>query len=88
MGGSLALALASVSIALRRSPLQPVRPAAAAPLAHRLSTVRNAASINVLDEGRVVERGTHEELLALDGIYANLWRVQTGEAVTGGSVAD
>ena len=57
-------------------------------IAHRLSTVRNAASINVLDEGRVVERGNHEELLALDGIYAQLWRVQTGEAVTGGSVAD
>ncbi|EOD22001.1 hypothetical protein EMIHUDRAFT_458246 [Emiliania huxleyi CCMP1516] len=44
MAGSLALALASVSIALRRSPLQPVRPAAAAPLAHRLSTVVCATS--------------------------------------------
>ena len=48
-------------------------------IAHRLSTVRHAQSINVLDAGQVVERGTHEELLVLDGIYAHLWRVQTGE---------
>ena len=49
-------------------------------IAHRLSTVRNADCIHVLDHGKVAERGTHEELLAMDGIYAHLWRVQTGEA--------
>ena len=48
-------------------------------IAHRLSTVRHAACIHVLDKGTVAERGTHEELIAQDGIYAHLWRVQTGE---------
>ena len=52
-------------------------------IAHRLSTVRHAACINVLDQGRVVEQGTHEGLIAADGIYAQLWRVQTGEVVEG-----
>jgi ATP-binding cassette subfamily B protein len=50
-------------------------------VAHRLSTVRNSARIYVLDHGQVQESGTHEELLERDGMYADLWRVQTGEAV-------
>jgi ATP-binding cassette, subfamily B, bacterial len=48
-------------------------------VAHRLSTVRHAHRIWVLDAGRVSEAGTHDELLAADGAYAALWRVQTGE---------
>jgi ATP-binding cassette subfamily B protein len=47
-------------------------------IAHRLSTVRNADRIFVLDEGRLSEQGRHEDLLENDGIYASLWRVQTG----------
>jgi ATP-binding cassette, subfamily B, bacterial len=49
-------------------------------IAHRLSTVRHADRIHVLDGGRVVEAGTHDELLAAGGRYAALWQVQTGEA--------
>jgi ATP-binding cassette subfamily B protein len=48
-------------------------------IAHRLSTVRHADTILVLDDGRVAERGTHEQLLAHDGLYANLWAVQAGQ---------
>jgi len=45
-------------------------------IAHRLSTVVDAHQIVVLDQGRVVERGTHAELLARDGRYAQMWRLQ------------
>ncbi|TCO83680.1 ATP-binding cassette subfamily B protein [Plasticicumulans lactativorans] len=48
-------------------------------IAHRLSTVRHADRICVLERGRIVEAGTHEQLLARGGSYAALWRLQTGE---------
>ncbi|MGN6589053.1 MAG: ABCB family ABC transporter ATP-binding protein/permease [Sphingomicrobium sp.] len=48
-------------------------------IAHRLSTIVNADQIIVLDDGRVAERGTHEELLERNGLYADLWQRQAAE---------
>jgi len=47
-------------------------------IAHRLSTVRHADRIVVMEQGRIVETGRHDDLLASGGAYANLWRVQAG----------
>ncbi len=48
-------------------------------IAHRLSTVKDADTVVVLDDGEVVERGTHGALLEADGLYAGLWRAQAGD---------
>ncbi|SFF87146.1 ATP-binding cassette, subfamily B [Halopelagius inordinatus] len=48
-------------------------------IAHRLSTIKDADQIVVLEDGRIAERGTHDELIDDDGLYAHLWGVQAGE---------
>ena len=55
-------------------------------IAHRLSTVREADQILVLDGGRIVERGTHDELVAVGGLYAELYRTQFAVADSPGPV--
>jgi ATP-binding cassette subfamily B protein len=47
-------------------------------IAHRLSTVRNANRILVFENGKVIEDGSHDDLVRLSGTYARLWAVQTG----------
>ena len=48
-------------------------------IAHRLSTIRNCDIILVMDSGRIVEQGEHDDLVSQGGIYSRLWKVQTGE---------
>jgi ATP-binding cassette subfamily B protein len=64
--------------AIQRSLAQVTKNRTSVVIAHRLSTVRNAHCIWVLERGRVVEKGRHDELVASGGLYAALWRVQTG----------
>ena len=51
-------------------------------ISHRLSTTRIADRIVMLENGRVVEKGTHEELLNLNGKYAAMWKVQAGAYIS------
>jgi ATP-binding cassette subfamily B protein len=48
-------------------------------IAHRLSTIKDADTTVVIEDGRIVERGSHGELLEDGGLYAHLWGVQAGE---------
>ena len=48
-------------------------------IAHRLSTIRNCDTILVMDNGKIVEQGEHDELVSQQGIYSRLWKVQTGQ---------
>lgn len=67
--------------AIQRSLARVTKDRTSVVIAHRLSTVRDAHRIWVMDAGQVAESGTHEDLLEQNGIYAALWRVQTGDAL-------
>ncbi|HRE00933.1 MAG TPA: ABC transporter ATP-binding protein [Ilumatobacteraceae bacterium] len=66
--------------AIQRSLARVAQNRTAVVIAHRLSTVRDADKIWVLEGGQIIESGTHDELVATHGLYAALWRVQTGSA--------
>ncbi len=68
--------------AIQRSLAQVAHDRTTIVIAHRLSTIRHADHIVVLENGRVTQRGTHDDLAARRGLYRTLWSVQTGEATT------
>ena len=68
--------------ALQQALDEALRDRSALVIAHRLSTVRHADLILVVDDGRIVERGTHAELVARGGLYAELYRTQFSEELT------
>ncbi|KAJ3401568.1 Iron-sulfur clusters transporter atm1, mitochondrial, partial [Chytridiales sp. JEL 0842] len=79
--------LQSVLTTFLNSPPRQVDPSLPTPskhtavfIAHRLSTIANCDQIIVMKEGRVVERGNHEGLLRMGGLYARMWRAQQLEA--------
>ena len=57
-------------------------------IAHRLSTVRGADRVVVVEHGRIVEEGTHAQLLARNGVYANLYRMTYEQAAQAGGASD
>lgn len=71
--------------AIRASIARTVEARTTIAIAHRLSTVRHADRIVVIKDGTIAETGTHEELLAADGVYARLWNLQVGASADIGS---
>ena len=67
-----------VEAAIQRSLYQLMRGKTVIAIAHRLSTIMAMDRLIVMDEGQIVEQGTHQELLALEGLYARLWEHQSG----------
>lgn len=74
---------AETEIAINATLAQVARGRTVATVTHRLASILQADRIFVLHKGRLVEQGSHEELLAREGLYAQLWRKQTGFVVSG-----
>jgi len=51
-------------------------------IAHRLSTIVHADQILVMDHGKIIERGTHTELIGINGVYAQMWQMQKQQSNT------
>ena len=69
----------AVLVSLRRSLAEMGQGRSVITIAHRLSTIADADQILVMEQGVVIERGTHAELLALDGTYAAMWARQSAD---------